>query len=155
MSTETPAAVRTHHFDLWQGSVFITLLTADHAVLDAHSRDLIFSLCLDGDGRHFKLYAAVVMPDHVHLVLSPLDGNEFSAPLPYILGALKVASENAINIYRFRRDTIWHEESFCHYVRSTGEFDDSLQYVSTNPVRKNLVDDSRQYRWTWVRDGLM
>ena len=67
--------------------------------LSAEARDIVLECCLKENGIKFELHTAVVMPDHAHLLLSPLrnvDGWNFS--LPQIMHAIKGASARRINM---------------------------------------------------------
>jgi REP element-mobilizing transposase RayT len=59
------------------------------------------------------------MPDHVHLLLTPLrdlDGNLYS--LIEILQGIKSASAHSLNRSLGRSGPVWQEESFDHVLRS-------------------------------------
>ena len=51
---------------------FVTFCTHDHWTLSNLARDVILSSCLHDDGVRYDMDAAVVMPDHVHLIFTPL-----------------------------------------------------------------------------------
>src|SRR5216684_2632160 len=50
---------------------FITFSTSKRWMLPNLARDIVMETCLRGDGHRFELHALVVMPDHVHLALTP------------------------------------------------------------------------------------
>jgi hypothetical protein len=57
----------------WQNKVyFVTFSTYNRERLTAGSRDIVLETCLLGNGKSFQLHAAVIMPDHVHLLFTPL-----------------------------------------------------------------------------------
>ena len=93
------------------------------------------------------------MPDHVHLILTPLidteRGEVFS--LIRITQAIKSASARAINQKLRRTGAVWQEESFDHVLRSSEGLDAKLEYVLQNPIRKGLATDWHEYRWAWQR----
>jgi putative transposase len=51
---------------------FITFVTKKRSILPPWARDIILECCKHDDEKKYELFAAVVMPDHVHLVLTPL-----------------------------------------------------------------------------------
>ncbi len=91
------------------------------------------------------------MPDHVHLILTPLTNETLRAvvSLVEIMQAIKSASSHAIHHRVGSNGTIWQEESFDRIVRSSESLDAKIAYILQNPVRKGLVNDWRQYRWLW------
>ena len=63
--------------------------------------------------------------------------------------AIKGASAHAINRRAGKHGSVWQEESFDRIIRSSESLDAKVAYILENPVRKGLVSDWRQYRWTW------
>ena len=53
------------------------------------SRNIVLETCLAGNGKLFKLHAIVVMPDHIHLAISPMSNECGEVPIPKIMQALK------------------------------------------------------------------
>jgi REP element-mobilizing transposase RayT len=100
----------------------------------------------------YDLHVAVVMPDHVHIILTPLTdvARALVIPLAEIMKAIKRSSAHAISS-RLGRRTIWQEESFDHVLRSSDSLDAKVQYILENPVRRGLVSDWKQYPWVWCR----
>ncbi len=91
------------------------------------------------------------MPDHVHLLLSPLrdsDGNLYS--LIEILQGIKSASAHSLNRALGRSGPVWQEQSFDHVLRSVESYDEKVEYMRQNPVRRGLVSLPEEYRWLWV-----
>jgi len=91
------------------------------------------------------------MPDHVHLVLTPLI-NRYRheiVSLVEIMQAIKSATAHQINKSSGKRGLVWQEESFDRVVRSAESLDAKIAYILENPVRQGLVQDWRDYRWIW------
>ena len=99
----------------------------------------------------YDLKVAVVMPDHVHLIFTPLidfESMEVSS-LGVIMDAIKGASAHRINKALRRTGRVWQPESFDHVLRSSENLDAKVQYVLENPVRKGLVKKWSEYPWLW------
>jgi hypothetical protein len=64
---------------------------------------------------------------------------------------IKSASAHLINRRLNRQGDVWQEESFDHVLRSSENLDAKVDYVLRNPVRKGLVAQWQDYRWTWQR----
>jgi len=85
-----------------------------------------------------RLHAAVIMPNHVHLLLEPLAGNS----LPELLKGIKGASSRKINQVSGTTGTkFWMDESYDHIVRSEDQYQHFIQYIAENPVKANLSED--------------
>jgi REP element-mobilizing transposase RayT len=128
--------------------LFITFSTCQRWQLPPEARMPVLCHCLHDHLRKVFVCAAVVMPDHVHLILLPLrdsDGTTFS--LAEILGGIKGASAHAVNRLLRRRGQVWQDESFDHVVRRGEALDELHDYVRLNPVRRGLVARAEDYPW--------
>jgi len=132
---------------------FITFVTKFRWTLPERARDVVLSSCCHDHRKKYELYVAVVMPDHVHLILTPFIREETHViyPLSEIMRSIKGVSAHIINRRMERAGPVWQEESFDHVLRSSENLDAKVDYVLQNPVRRGLVRDWRQYRWTWQR----
>src|ERR1035437_8093561 len=61
------------------------------------ARDIVMETCLRGDGHRFELHALVVMPDHVHLALTPRWDECGTLSIPEIMQEIKSVSAHRIN----------------------------------------------------------
>jgi REP element-mobilizing transposase RayT len=101
------------------------------------------------DGERYELYACVVMPDHVHVLVKPLE--------KHILQDI-VHSWKSFTAHQFRRDFgwkagIWQEEYFDRIVRDEKEFWDKAQYILNNPL--NRWPEMEEYPWVWGKPDLI
>jgi REP element-mobilizing transposase RayT len=134
---------------------FITFVTKFRWTLPDNAREITLSSCLHDDQLKYALHVAVVMPDHVHVILTPLidESRREVVSLIQIMGAIKGASAHLINKQLGRDGAVWQEESFDHVLRSSESLDAKIDYILQNPVRKGLVDDWRNYRWLWQKSA--
>jgi REP element-mobilizing transposase RayT len=131
--------------------VFVTFCKANRIAFTAEARDAIFHHCLYDHGKRYDLHAAVVMPDHVHLLLNPLrDETGWPYSLPTILKLVKGTSARSVNKLSGSCGPVWQEESFDHVMRSQESFEEKLEYLRKNPIRRGLVDKPEDYKWLWV-----
>ena len=92
---------------------------------------------------HYILHAFAVMPNHVHVLITP------RVPLRKLAKSLKGITAKRANVMLGRTGTsFWQGESYDHEVRHEREFDRIRHYIETNPVRAGLVQDVSQYRWS-------
>lgn len=129
---------------------FVTFVTLGGLVIPSPARDLALRHVLFDHRRRMSLYTAVIMPEHVHMVMAPLlspDGFSFS--LAEILQGIKGASARSINRLLGRRGALWLDESFDHELRNDDSLLQKCEYVAQNPVRRGLVDSPDKYPWLW------
>lgn len=141
---------RLPHYQKDDHPLFVTFTTDRRWVLPPAARDIILECCIRENGCRFDLHAAVVMPDHVHLIYSPLRRDDgWSYTLPEIMKAIKGRSARQINVALKRTGPVWQEEFFDHVLRSNDRLVDRVDYVCQNPVRAGLVKTEAEYSWIW------
>ena len=130
---------------------FLTFCTYHRWVLPESARSLALDCCVDDHNRKYELLAAVVMPDHVHLIFISLVDQERMAvwPLARITNAIKGASAHKINQHFHRKGHVWQTESFDHVIRSSDSLGQKIQYLLDKPVRRGLIAAWNGYPWTW------
>jgi REP element-mobilizing transposase RayT len=132
---------------------FVTFCTDRRWILPPEIRSLVLESCLHDNGIQFDLKVAVVMPDHVHLIFTPLidyDAMEVWS-LGRIMDSIKGASAHRMNKVLGRKGRVWQAESFDHVLRTSENLDAKIEYLLENPVRRGLVGDWRGYPWLWVK----
>jgi putative transposase len=80
---------------------------------------------------HYKLHAFVVLPDHIHWLLSPQE-----LALERVMGFIKGGFSHRLN----SKLPVWQRGYTDHRVRDGDEFHRRRQYIHDNPVRAKLVE---------------
>jgi putative DNA methylase len=92
---------------------------------------------------HYQLHAWVIMPNHVHLLLTP------QVSLSRLLGSMKAATARRANLLLHRSGApFWQDESYDHLVRKGDEFGRVQQYIEGNPVKAALAPRAEEYEWS-------
>ena len=92
---------------------------------------------------YFVLHAFVIMPNHVHLLITP------NASISRITNGIKGASAHRANTILSReRQHFWQDESFDHWVRSPREFLKIRLYIESNPVSAGLATTPESWPWS-------
>jgi REP element-mobilizing transposase RayT len=103
-------------------------------------------------GQRYDLYAWVVMPNHVHVVVWPHPEHTLSD----ILHSWKsFTSKKANKLLRRDRKTFWQSESFDHWVRDDAERVRLVAYVENNPVKARLCQRPEDWKWSSAREHVM
>jgi len=91
----------------------------------------------------YDLHAFVVMPNHVHLLITP------KVPLSRVTNGLKgVTARDANAILRRTGQHFWQDESFDHWVRNPAQFDRIRAYIEHNPVTAGLSASPETWPWS-------
>ena len=117
--------------------------------------DLVADSLLYRDGKVYDLEAFSIMPNHAHLVFSPLEEAEGrNHSLSKIMHSFKLHSALEANKLLGRDGALWQHENYDHYVRDEGELERIIRYVIYNPVKAGLVDDWKTWKWTYCKYNL-
>jgi len=81
------------------------------------------------DGQRYGLDEFVVMPNHVHALVTPMGEHTLSQ----ILHSWKSFTANEINKMLKKKGELWQKESFDHIVRSPESLERIRQYIRNNP----------------------
>jgi putative transposase len=99
-----------------------------------------------GSLHQYQLHAFVVMPNHVHLLITP------TISVDHIMRSLKGASSCEANRILDRAGKpFWQDESYDHWVRTGEEFGKIRSYIEWNPVSAGLV--AKPEAWPWTSAG--
>lgn len=92
------------------------------------------------EGERCHVLAWCVMPNHVHVVFSPLGGHRLAS----ILHSWKSFAAERANKLLGRTGRFWQREYFDYLIRSEASLRKIVEYVRRNPERAGLRD------WPWV-----
>lgn len=104
------------------------------------------------DGKVYNLISYCIMPNHVHLVCTPLEkltGTYYG--LTEILHSLKRHTAREANKILQRHGTFWRDESYDHFIRNEAELERIVKYVLYNPVKANLVKEQADWKWSYSK----
>lgn len=103
-------------------------------------------------GRGWKVYAAVLLSTHIHLLLRNEEGR--SAELLHDLGQLKRHTAREANQILGRKGAFWAREDFDHWIRTREKFEGTVRYIANNPVKAGRVKQWDEWKWTQIDDSV-
>jgi putative DNA methylase len=106
---------------------------------------MVVAAIYDGERKfnRYALHAFVVMPNHVHLLVTPkVVATRWLAPLK---GFTAYRANELLGIHG---QTFWQDESYDRLVRSETEFERIRAYIEENPVKAGLVSLASMHRWS-------
>jgi putative transposase len=90
--------------------------------------------------RRFKLHAFVIMPDHLHLLITPAPDVSLEKSVQFIKGGFSFRLKS--------KREVW-ERSFNEVqIRSAEKFDACKRYIEENPLRAGLVKSAAEYAFS-------
>ena len=112
---------------------------------DAAIAAMVESALKHFDGDRYELLAWSVMPNHVHVLLTPREGHE----LEKIIQSWKTHSATLANRMLGKSGTFWQEEYYDHIVRDGEDLKQQVKYILANPGKGNA-----SAQWTGSCFGL-
>ena len=94
----------------------------------------------------YRLYGYCLMPDHLHLLLSP---SENGPPLGEWLKRFKGFTSREFSMAG-GTPPLWQRSAHDHICRQGETAERVLGYIVNNPVRAGLVEDWMAWPWTGV-----
>ena len=155
-----PAARKRNlpHFEIPGFTYHITWQTQNKLVLSPEARTKTLEACYFWHGKKMKCYAACVMPDHVHMLVQPLQIQETDKEgvhsLSELLHSIKSFSAHQVNKAMKRSGPVWMDESFDRMIRSEADLHKTWNYIWNNPRRVGLVGPMEEYPFIWTPSGI-
>lgn len=96
------------------------------------------------------VYAFCLMPDHIHLLISPL---ETGVPITQLMGALSSVITRLSWSHGFT-GRLFQRSFYDHVVRKDEDLTRIAEYILNNPVRKGIVERWQDYKHCGFIDPL-
>ena len=129
------------HLGVPGATYFITFRSKTE--LSPAARYVVFATIRACNQTSIDLDAAVVMPDHAHLIFRLIEPYRLSQ----VLQRIKGRSARQINQMLKSEGSVWSDESFDHIIRHAEELEEKLEYIRQNPVKLGLIDHPDGYKW--------
>ena len=117
---------RVEPFHLWEYPLLIDALAGAR-------RRLRFLLC-----------GYVLMPDHWHALI----GTRYPLTISQVIHDIKKVSARRLHGLRGTEGPLWQHQFWDRFVRHAKEYDDRMTYMHFNPVRKGLVKQPGDWKWS-------
>jgi putative transposase len=147
------------------GTFFFTVTLADRTskALTDHIAALRDAMRHARHSRPFGIDAVVVLPDHLHMVMTLPDGD---ADYPNRWRLIKrrfteavLQSREPIARHRNGELALWQRRFWEHTIRNSGDLERHVDYIHFNPVKHGLVSCVRDWPFSsfhrFVRQGLL
>ena len=92
---------------------------------------------------YFWLYAYVVMPDHVHMIIQPRE-----ITLAEGIALIKGRSARSMNVAANKSGSIWQRGYLSRPIVNIAFLEREINYIERNPVRAGLADSTDSYPYS-------
>ena len=93
--------------------------------------------------KKYKLYAWVIMPNHIHYLITPI--------LPFTMAEIthsnKSFTAHQANKILNKSGQFWMPESFDRYIRDENHFLQTIAYIENNPVKAGLCENKKDWKF--------
>jgi len=96
------------------------------------------------DCERYDLHEWVVMPNHAHVLFTPLR----ATPLSSIVHSWKSHTAKRANALLGRSGVFWDSDYFDRAIRNDRHFRITADYIRANPVNAGLCDAPEDWRWS-------
>ena len=114
-----------------------------HRLFTSDASRRVFESALERVRRSFRLrvYGYVVMPDHIHLLVSEPERATLA-------DAIKSLKQGVARRLIGDADHFWQKRYYDFNVRNHAQFVEKLHYIHWNPVKKGLCERPEDWPWS-------
>jgi putative transposase len=105
---------------------------------------LLATMIRHREAKAYLLHEFVVMPDHLHVLLTP----SATTSLEKAIQLIKGGSSHEIHKQRGQRMPIWQEGFYDWTVRDLDDWCAKVEYIRMNPVRAGLVTKGEDWPYS-------
>jgi putative transposase len=138
---------------MFERTFFITTVAHNRRPLFRSARmadlflDTLFSYRAQGK---FLLHEFVVMPDHIHLILTP----DIRIPMERAVQFAKGGFSHRCSKELLMKGEVWQRGFTDHRIRDDGDYARHRDYIHMNPVQAGLVTTAADYPYSSAHAGV-
>lgn len=111
---------------------------------DPRIANLVQKALLNWDGKKYRLISWVIMPNHGHILLTPIEDHSVSE----IMHSIKSFTAHEANKLLERTGQFWAKEYFDRYIRDQRHFANTITYIENNPVKARLSKTPEEWPYS-------
>jgi len=111
----------------------------------------------------YTIDAIVILPDHLHMIITPKRANEYPKIITNIKRAFvyqtvgrglctptikNVKTNLSSSKYKRSHAGIWQERYYEHTIRNEKDLLEKMEYIKNNPIKHALVDNINDWKYS-------
>lgn len=92
----------------------------------------------------FELHEYVIMPDHLHILLTPVRDITLEKVVQLIKGGFSFQAKRKLGF----NGEVWQESYYDRRVRNESEYQAFRGYIHQNPVKRGLVSNAKEFTYS-------
>jgi putative transposase len=128
------------HFNI-EGSIYFitTSLSQKNRLFTEDEAEIVEETILDlASRKEIVVYAYVIMPDHIHLLIRPIN-----LGISKTVQLIKGRASRKIN-----KGSFWQKGFFDFTIMTDKKFREKFNYIHYNPVKRGLVEKAEDYKYS-------
>src|SRR5258706_2737306 len=129
------------------GTFFVTTNCHERRAifLDAARATLLLDvLAVNRTEKRFQLHEFAIMPDHLHLLITPAEEVSLEKAVQFIKGGFSFRVKKELGF----RDEVWQQSFTEHRVKDAADYAQHREYIRMNPVEAKLVQVPEEYGYS-------
>jgi len=98
----------------------------------------------------YQLHEFVVMPNHFHVLITPLYPNTIEKAIQFVKGGFSYRAKKELGF----NGEIWQTSFYDHRVRDAGEYARFRHYIHLNPVKRGLAPLPEEFPYSSIKTTL-
>ena len=140
-------------------SYFLTIVTYRRKEILIENIELLrYAFKLSKQKYDYKIDAIVILPDHIHMIITPHIATDYSKIVSsikrsFVYGLDEQLKEEAkteiSNSKYFRQHAgIWQERFYEHTIRDEKDWLEKMEYIKNNPIKHEYVKSLIDWKYT-------
>ena len=118
---------------------------------DAERARLMLTVLQDNRRKgRFLLHEFVIMPDHIHLLLTPAPDVSLEKAVQFLKGGFSFRVKKELGF----RCEMWQQSFTEHRVKDAADYEHHREYIRMNPMRSKLVSTPEEYAYSSAASGV-
>ncbi len=119
-------------------------------MLSYAERSVLLKACIHWHGNGWNMVAAVVMPEHFHLIAWPENHISPSPSMAELMKSIKGLSAREINKLRKVHGNLWQPDYHDEILENEQALRKAVDYLLANPVKRKLASRPEEYLFEWT-----
>jgi putative transposase len=138
-------------------SYFLTIKTYQNNPILIDNIELLRKSFKEAKSKYsFKIEAIVILPDHIHTIISPEKAEDY----PHIVRTIKTYFSRHLDPKYYahlfqsqsqkdnRYKPVWQRRYYEHTIRDEKDFNIRMDYIHFNPVKHSLVERAKDWEFS-------
>jgi len=146
-------------FYLQNHSYYLTIVTQNRQPILIDNIELLRDSFRRSKRKYdYKIDAIVILPDHIHTIITPKYSKDYSKIIAHIKRSFtygldrETKDKSKFNLtessYNRNLSGVWQKRFYEHTIRDEKDYNTILNYIYTNPIKHGLVKNIDDWKYS-------